>query len=89
MKNKIWNLLKAFAAFAVILVFLFLLLVSVIAQLFPAVIPDWMYTVLAIVCIPLAIVFFVIVLKEWFCQRKEKKAANKNKRPPAQKHSND
>ena len=79
MKNKIWNLLKALGAFVALLLLLFYLLVSVVAFLFPAVISDWMYTVMLIIEVPLAIVFFVTVLKEWRNQRRAKKEARKKK----------
>lgn len=79
MKNKIWNLLKALGAFVALLLLLFYLLVSVVAFLFPAVISDWMYTVMLIIDVPLAIVFFVTVLKEWRNQRRAKKEARKKK----------
>ena len=79
MKNKIWDFLKALAAFTVILLFLFLLTVCFIAEFFPAIIPDWAYTVMGIVSIPLGIIFFVTVFKEWHRQRKAKKEAQKNK----------
>jgi len=51
----------------------------VIAELFPALIPDWMYTVFSIIGIPLAIVFFVVIFKEWRRQRKAKKAQKQKK----------
>jgi hypothetical protein len=79
MKNKIGNLLKALGAFVALLLLLFYLLVSVVAFLFPAVISDWMYTVMLIIEVPLAIVYFVTVLKEWRNQRRAKKEARKKK----------
>ena len=79
MKDKILNFLKAFSAFIVILLFLFLVIASVVAELFPAAIPDWMYTVFAIIGIPFAIAFFVMIFKEWRKQRKMKKAQKQNK----------
>jgi hypothetical protein len=79
MKNKIWNLLKALGAFVALLLLLFYLLVSVVAFLFPAVISDWMYTVMLIIDVPLAIAFFVTVFKEWRNQRRAKKEARKKK----------
>ena len=79
MKNKIWNLLKALGAFVALLLLLFYLIVSVVAFLFPAVISDWMYTVMLIIEVPLAIAFFVTVLKEWRNQRRAKKEARKKK----------
>ena len=79
MKNKIWNLLKALGAFVALLLLLFYLLVSVVAFLFPAVISDWMYTVMLIIDVPLAIAFFVTAFKEWRNQRRAKKEARKKK----------
>ena len=79
MKNKIWDFLKTLGAFVVILLFIVLLVASVIAELFPAVIPDWMDTVFAIIGISLAIVFFVVIFKEWRRQRKAKKAQKQKK----------
>ena len=77
MKDKILNFLKAFSAFIVILLFLFLVISSVIAELFPTAIPDWMYTVFAIIGIPFAIAFFVVIVKEWRKQRRAKKSQKK------------
>ena len=79
MKNKIWNFLKALGAFVAIMLFLFNLIASVVAFFFPAVIPDWMYIVMLIIDVPLAIVFFVTVFKEWRSQRSAKKEAQKKK----------
>jgi len=79
MKNRFWDFLKAFGAFVALLLLLFYLIVSVVAFLFPAVISDWMYTVMLIIDVPLAIVFFVTVLKEWRNQRRAKKEARKKK----------
>ena len=79
MKNKIGDLLKALGAFVALLFLLFYLIVSVVAFLFPAVISDWMYTVMLIIDVPLAIVFFVTVFKEWRNQRRAKKEARKKK----------
>ena len=79
MKNRIWDVLKAFAAFVVILLFLSLVIVSVIAELFPAVIPGWIYTVLTVNDIVFAIIWLMVIFKERYSQRKARKAQKHNK----------
>ena len=79
MKNRIWDVLKAFGAFVVILLFLALVIVSVIAELFPTVIPGWIHTVLTVNGIVFAIIWLVVIFKEWYSQRNAKKAQKHNK----------
>ena len=79
MKNKICNFLKALGVFVAIMLFLFYAIASVVEFFFPAVLPDWMYTVMLIIDIPLVIVFFVTVFKGWRIQRRAKKEARKKK----------
>ena len=62
--------LKALGFFAIIMVLLFILCVGVIAEVAPAMIPDWMYMAISI---PFWIVFFVVTIKAWKNQRKAKK----------------
>ena len=65
--------LKALGFLVIILVLLFILCVGVIAEIAPAMIPDWMYTAGQIISIPFWIVFFVVIIKAWKNQRKAKK----------------
>ena len=77
MKNRFWDFLKAFGAFAVILVVIVLGVFGLVAFFAPAIVPDWMYTVSGILSIPFIIAFFVLIFKEWRKQRRAKKARKK------------
>ena len=65
--------LKALGFFAIMMVLLFILCIGVIAEVAPAMIPDWMYTAGQIISIPFWIVFFVVTINAWRNQRKAKK----------------
>lgn len=74
MKKRIQSFLKALGAAVAIMFFLVVCMFGIIAELFPSVIPDWIYTVGGIVSAPFVIAFFVVIFKEWRKQRKSKKA---------------
>ncbi len=71
--RKLQDFLKALVAFAVIMVLLLVLVLLVISEFTPRLIPDWVYTVGAIISIPFWIAFFTVIFKEWQKQRKAKK----------------
>ena len=64
------DFLKALGAFVFIMVLLMVLLLGVVAEFAPRLIPDWVYPVGAIIRIPFWIAFFTVIFKEWKKQRK-------------------
>ena len=71
--KKLQDFLKALAAFVVIMVLLLVLVLTVISEFAPRLIPDWVYPVGAVISIPFWIAFFSVILKERKKQRKAKK----------------
>ena len=67
------DFLKSLGAVLAIGLFLALCVICVIGELFPALLPDWVFTALGIVSIPFWVIFFVTIFKEWRSQRKAKK----------------
>ena len=68
--GKLKEFFKALGAFVVIGLLLAIVVLCVIGELFPALLPDWVFTVLGIASIPFWVVFFVTIFKEWRSQRK-------------------
>ena len=74
MKHKFSEFLKAFGAFAVILVVIVVGVLAAIGELFPAAVPEWVYIAVWIVSLPFWVAIFVNVIKEYKRERKDKKA---------------
>ena len=73
MKKRVLGVLKALSAYVVFGLMHVLVVVGVIGELFPAVIPDWLWTAGGIICAPFIIAFFVCIFKEDHKVRKNKK----------------
>ena len=70
--GKVKDFLKSLGAVVAISLFIALCVICVIGELFPALLPDWVFTVLGIASIPFWVVFFGTILKEWRAQRRGK-----------------
>ena len=71
--EKVKDFFKALGAFVVIGLLLAIVVLCVIGELFPALLPDWVFTVCSTATLPFWAVFFVTIFKQWHAQRKERK----------------
>ena len=71
--EKLKKFFKALGAFVVIGLLLAIVVLCVIGELFPALLPDWMFVVCSTATLPFWTWFFVVIFKQWHAQRKEKK----------------
>ena len=72
--EKVKDFFKALGAFVAIGLLLAIGVLCIIGELFPALLPDWFFTLFGIIAIPFWLIFFVTIFKEWRAQRKRKKS---------------